>query len=73
MDDPTDFVVLRWSVMDAQVCTSLDEDEATKRLNEELPTGISSDWAPVHNEGEHRDPVACEKFPETHRHILFTC
>lgn len=70
------FEVYSIGMVYASVCTSLSDKEATKRLNAEHPTGISSQWA-VSKSATFRDgrpnPCPCEQHPETHRHILFEC
>lgn len=59
----------------ASVCTSLDDTQATARLNRQHPTGIASDWRiadePFANGDTNGRP--CDQYPQTHRHILFTC
>ncbi len=59
----------------ASVCTSLSDEEATRRLNRQFPTGVSP-WAvsenPTFNDGFRPNPSPCPD-AETHRHILFSC
>ncbi len=48
---------------------------ATRRLNAEQPTGLAHNWmlhdAPFRT-GED-NPCPCDKAPETHKHMLFSC
>lgn len=67
----SDFEITRCGLVCTQVCTSLPLDEATARLNREMPTGISSAWTP--SDREEQAPVACADRPETHTHYMFTC
>ena len=71
-----DFEVYSIGIVHASVCTSLSDEEATKRINAEHPTGTSSMWA-VSKSATFRDgnpnPCPCERNPKTHRHILFEC
>lgn len=56
-------------------CTSLTNEQATARLNEESPTGITSRWE-VSAENFASGEVngrACDIWPDTHRHLLFVC
>jgi hypothetical protein len=58
----------------ASVCTSLSIEDATRRLNAESPTGVG-DW--MLHDGDFRtgesNPCPCDKAPETHKHMLFSC
>lgn len=58
----------------AVICTSLTDDEATRRINSESPTGISSAWslADHFREGE-PNGQPCDESPNTHRHLHFIC
>lgn len=70
-----DFAVYASGICQASVCTSLSIDEATERLNCELPTGISSQWR-VSDESFHdggANPRPCDGEPTTHVHLLFEC
>jgi hypothetical protein len=59
----------------ASVCTSLEDEQATNRLNLLYGTGIESQWKIA--DEDFRDgtpnPHPCENLSETHRHILFEC
>jgi hypothetical protein len=71
----TDFYVLAWGLVAATVCTSLPIEDATKRLNLELPTGISSRWAPAPDKTFHTgepNPHQCAQYA-AHQHVLFQC
>ncbi|HYQ69048.1 hypothetical protein [Actinophytocola sp.] len=78
-DQPTDttpdFVLIGYGLVYASVCTSLDDEQATARLNMEWPTGISSRWTKSSDKfhGGYPNPRPCERKPDTHRHILFVC
>jgi len=55
--DPTaDFQIIHAGLIDVAICTSLPIDEATKRLNIELPTGIHSQWT---FDGEETNKCPC--------------
>jgi len=67
-----EFAILRWSLLYAQVCTSLSDDEATARLNTELPTGLDScPWSLIVDLDV--APVQCGDNLRTHRHLFFGC
>ncbi len=71
-----DFELYAHGVCCASVCTCLSDEETTRRLNLEHPTGISSLWhissdSSFHS--GHPNPTPCEQSPDTHRHILFNC
>ncbi len=68
---PPDFTIIKWDILSVQICTSLDDEEATALLNKELPTGIENDWAPSTAEDE--APIGCDLNADTHRHILYHC
>jgi hypothetical protein len=72
----SDFKVYSVGICYASVCTSLqDVEEITRRLNEEIPTGVSP-WRPSKRRAfndELSNPRPCDYYPETHRHILFEC
>lgn len=59
----------------ASVCTSLSDEEATRRLNAEHPTGIASAWAVSSDatfSGGQPNPCPCPQYPGN-RHVLFSC
>lgn len=60
----------------ASVCTTLDDEAATARMNREHPTGISSAWS-IDDAGEFADgtpmPSPCSDGKEGCRHVLFSC
>lgn len=72
----TTFTVISYGMVCASVCTSLTNEEAAARLNEEVPTGIKSKWDISEDThfagGKHTNPCACPDFPGN-RHILFKC
>jgi hypothetical protein len=73
--DP-DFTVYAHGICAVSVCTNLSPEEAEKRLNEELPTGIESKWKLSEDKtfaGGQPHPCPCDKNPETHKHYLFNC
>lgn len=59
----------------ASVCTSLNDTEATTRMNHENPTGIESQWEIADEAFASGDPNGrpCNEHPNTHRHLLFVC
>lgn len=59
----------------ASICTSLTDEQATARLNEQHPTGITSRWTVADEPFANGDPNPrpCNSHPDTHRHLLFTC
>lgn len=65
-------------IISASVCAGNDAtiEEITEHLNEEHPTGISSKWQlsqdKVFQDG-HPNPCACDTYPDTKKHYLFTC
>ena len=63
-----EFERLKEGLFDAQVCTSLSDEEATARMNE-VPSGTSNGWTLTTDAD--RAPVACAENPETHRHLIF--
>lgn len=59
----------------ASVCTNLPDKEATERLNETHPTGVSFKWkisADKTFSGGQPHPCPCPDHAGN-RHILFTC
>lgn len=74
-DHGTDFVAYTMGLAYASVCTSLDDDAATARLNREYPTGVAT-WIVSTDshfaDGINTNPCPCHDQPDTHRHILFT-
>lgn len=69
------FEAYRVGLIMASACTSLDDKEATKLMNQEHPTGISSQWEVSKDEkfstGQ-SNPCECPD-KSTHRHVLFEC
>lgn len=59
----------------ASVCTNLSDDEVTRRLNADHPTGIPSAWSistsPTFASGAPH-PNQCEQRDDC-RHVLFEC
>lgn len=72
-----DYVFAAYAVglCSASVCTSLTDEQATARLNETEPTGISSPWSVADEDFANGDPNGrpCNTRPATHRHLLFHC
>jgi hypothetical protein len=72
---PSEFDAYSVGLCYASVCTSLPDDDAAQELNWKWPTGISSRWSVA--DEPFRDgspnPTPCERNPETHRHVLFSC
>ena len=57
----------------AGVCTELETDDATTRLNREHPTGTRHPWTPVATLGDGTPlPAPCPDDPK-HKHYLFEC
>ena len=60
----------------ASVCTSLSVDEAVVKMNEENPTGISSNWslsADTHfHGGTYTNGCDCPDYPGN-KHYLLNC
>lgn len=70
-----DFSIIEIGLVFASVCTSLSVEETTDRLNAEHPTGIESRWS-LHYAGfktGEDNPCPCDRSPETHKHMLFSC
>lgn len=71
-----EFEAYGMGIVHASVCTSLSVEEATKRLNEQYPTGIQSQWELSKNEhfscGEHKNGCDCPDHPDN-KHYLFSC
>jgi len=69
-----DFVIYTWGACHASVCTSLSLEDAEKRVNQELPTGIDSRWKKSKEpfRGGEPNPCPCPD-AETHKHYLFNC
>jgi len=63
-----EFTRLSEGLFDAQVCTSLSDEDATARMNE-VPSGTSYGWQLTTDAD--RAPVACADQPATHRHLIF--
>jgi len=71
-----DFVAYSVGAVAASVCTSLSVEDATVRLNEQHPTGISSKWSLSEDkyfaDKIHENGCQCPDYPEN-KHYLFTC
>jgi hypothetical protein len=72
----TEFYVLKVGMVAALVCTRLPVREATKRLNQQSPTGINSRWSRAakgrkFTTGE-ENGVACDEVAGN-RHWIYTC
>jgi len=69
-------VIIATGLVYTSVCTRLSDEKAEKWLNRNQPTGISSKWSvskdKTFGSGE-PNPCKCQKWPETHRHMLFSC
>lgn len=63
-----EFTRLREGLFDAQVCTSMNDEDATARMNE-APSGTSNGWTLTTDPD--LAPVACADQPATHRHLIF--
>lgn len=48
-------------------CTSLPDEEAVARARA-APSGTSGGWV---RSRKHPEPLACEEWPDTHRHLIF--
>ena len=75
---PHEFYVLAWGLVAMSICTSLPMEEAERRANFEVPTGISSRWSKsaddyFSNGAEYPNGMACPEYPESHRHWLLNC
>lgn len=71
----SEFEAYNVGIVNASVCTSLPLKEATKRLNEEHPTGISSQWSKSESKtfsGGEPNPCKCKDNPKN-KHWLFSC
>jgi len=70
-----DFIIYAWDLCYASVCSSLSPEETKQRLNQEIPTGIQSQWdfAQEPFKDGTPNPCPCNKAPDTHRHYLFVC
>lgn len=70
-----DFEIYAYGLCYASVCSSLGLEQTARRLNQEMPTGIASDWKLA--DGNFRtgqtNPCVCEKHGEPHMHYLFSC
>lgn len=68
------FEIYATGLLHTSVCTNLTIEEATERLNKELPTGISNGWQ-LH-EGDfadgHSNSCVCEE-NTNYKHYLFSC
>lgn len=65
-----DFERLKEGLFNAQVCTSLSDDEAAARMNL-TPSGTSHGWQLTDEVSQ--QPVPCADRPATHRHLIFEC
>lgn len=63
-----EFTRLMEGLFNVQVCTSLDDAEATARVNE-VPSGTSNGLRLTTD--VRMAPVACADKPDTHRHLIF--
>jgi hypothetical protein len=72
--EPT-FTAYAVGLVCASVCTSLSDTQATDLLNRQHPTGIDSPWRIADEPFATGEPngCRCERNPQTHRHLLFTC
>lgn len=70
-----DFVIYSGGICFCSVCSRLSLEETTKRVNNENPTGISSNWqlSERNFDSGETNPCACNDYPETHKHYLFEC
>lgn len=70
-----EFTIYAHGLVSASVCTNLPLNEATERLNRELPTGIPSGWKaspePTFASGDPQ-PGPCE-LSDGSTHYLFHC
>jgi len=80
MSDIPDFEIMGSGMVYVSVCTRLSDEDTTKRVNEEMnidvPDRAKMEWKISSDKtfasGE-PNPCKCQKWPETHRHILYTC
>lgn len=73
---PSEFTAYALGVCYASVCTSLPDQEAVRRLNDEHPAGTALGWhvsSDTHFRQGQTNPCPCEDSPDTHRHILMEC
>ena len=72
---PDDFALYSMGLVQASVCTSLDDATATERLNAEHAAGTQLGWliAPDNFADGTPNRCPCNTHPETHRHLLFYC
>lgn len=73
--DAPDFTAYAVGFIHASVCTTLPTEKATERLNFEHPTGVTP-WQPSDDAefaGGGPNPGPCDRYPDTHRHVLFSC
>lgn len=75
MNKPKDFEVYSYGLVFASICSTLGVNQTVDRINEELPTGISSGW---HLSDENfatgePNPHPCNQNPKTHKHYLVNC
>lgn len=76
MSESAEFMPYSVGLVAASVCTSLPIEQATQRLNESHPTGVSP-WHlsddKTFADGNTANGSACPDHPETHKHYLFNC
>lgn len=69
------FEVYAHGLVNCAVCTTLDDDTATLRVNTSYPTGIAAQWhidPDATFAGGEPNPHPCPDRPGA-RHVLFTC
>jgi hypothetical protein len=74
--EPKDFKCYACGLCNASICTTLSAEEAVKRMNEESPTEIESQWQLSKEktfENGYPNPCHCPDFPTTHMHYLLEC
>ena len=71
-----DLVIYSNGLCCCSVCTDIEDlDELTRRVNEENPTGVESQWSiseDTHFRQGQPNPCQCEK-DSNRKHYLFTC
>ena len=70
-----DFEIYSNGLVFCSVCSSLTQEETIRRVNVENTTGINSNCKILEekfNSGE-PNPCACNLYPKTHNHYLFSC
>ena len=71
-------IIYSSGIMSCSVCADnkLSNKEITKKVNDILPTTISSKWKLSKDkifQGGQTNPCPCEKNQETRKHYLFNC